>query len=253
MACDHRSVALARVGARAGRCATVAALSAVAGVAALGAAPAGARTIEPRAATYVDAGAPRANFSAAAYLRFAVPAGGRPSTLRLYARRAVRQRIAVRASSCAWAAERVTSRTGPRPGRALAVNARVVAGWNTFALPKGTMRAGSTGCLQVTTSGRGLVRFRAGDGAGAPRLVLRGTAGSASPGPGTTPPTAARSTPGGRRRRRPAGTAPRRPARGPVPAGRSPSGRATRCRAPSTPRRRATPSSSPTARTAAPA
>ena len=198
MACDHRNVALAR----AGRCATVAALSAVAGLAALGAAPAGARTIEPGAATYVDAGAPRVNFSGAPYLRvdgaprrrallrFAVPAGARPSTLRLYARRAVRQRVAVRASSCAWAPARVTSRTGPRPGRALAVNARVVAGWNTFALPKGTMRAGSTGCLQVTTSGRWLVRFQAGEGAGAPRLVLRGTARSASPGPGTTPPTA---------------------------------------------------------------
>ena len=158
-----------------------------------GVAPAGADTLAPRAATYVDAAAPKSNFADARYLRvdgaparrallrFAVPSVPvRGATLRLYATGASRQRVVLRASSCAWKAPTVTSRTRPRLGRALAQKRRVAAGWNTFAVPAGALRAGSATCLQLTTSGRGLVRFQAKGRA--PELVVRrGTSAPASP------------------------------------------------------------------------
>jgi hypothetical protein len=156
------------------------------------AAPAAADTIAPQATTYVDAAAPKANFSHAGVLRvdgrptrrgllrFAVPSTPvKSATLRLYAVSPARQRVVLRTSSCTWTATRVTSRTRPRTGRALASRSRVVKGWNVFALPGRALRPGSTSCVQVTTSGRGLIRFQAKGRA--PELVVRPGKGSSAP------------------------------------------------------------------------
>jgi hypothetical protein len=161
-----------------------AAALAVLGAIATIAAPAGARTLTPRAATYVDVARPSVNFADAAsvsvdgspvrraLLRFTVPAGTRMSTLRLYATTPARQRVTIRASGCAWNAATVTARNRPRTGKALVTKAKITKGWNSFRLPAGATRAGSTTCLQVTTGGRARIRFRAQGAAHSPRLVV---------------------------------------------------------------------------------
>jgi parallel beta-helix repeat protein len=177
---------LTRPGDRTGATTRLAAavVTAIAALACAHAAPAAADTIAPRAATYIDAAAPKANFSHARYLRvdgrptrrallrFAVPSAPvRSATLRLYATGAARQRVVLRSSSCAWTATHVTSRTRPRTGRALAARGLVAKGWNAFALPGRSLRSGSTTCVQLTTSGRGLIRFQAKGRT--PQLVVR--------------------------------------------------------------------------------
>jgi len=169
----------AGAGRRAGA-ALLVALSALATVAA----PAGARTVTPRATTYVDVARPSANFADAAslsvdgspvrraLLRFTVPAGAQVSTLRLYATTPARQRVTIRASSCAWDAATVTARSRPRTGRPIVTKAKITKGWNSFRLPAAALRAGSTSCLQVTTGGRARIRFRAQGAGHSPRLVV---------------------------------------------------------------------------------
>jgi hypothetical protein len=178
--------------------ALVAALSAILAVATISA-PAEARTLTSRAATYVDVAAPSANFAGAAslsvdgspvrraLLRFSLPAGTRVSTLRLYATTPARQRVTIRTSDCAWKAATVTARNRPRTGRALATKAKITQGWNSFRLPAGALRAGSATCLQVTTAGRARIRFRAQGGAHSPRLDV--TPAKAPPTTTTTPKT----------------------------------------------------------------
>lgn len=186
----------AGAGPRAGAALLLLLLCAIATVAA----PAGARTVAPRATTYVDTARPSANFAGAAslsvdgspvrraLLRFTVPAGTRVSTLRLYATTPARQRVTIRASSCAWKAATVTAKSRPRTGTALVTKAKITKGWNSFRLPATALKAGSTSCLQVTTSGRARLRFRAQGAAHSPQLVV--TPGKAT----TTKPKAAKPT-----------------------------------------------------------
>jgi hypothetical protein len=198
MAHDDQRTLLPAPGTAAAWRLVAAGIGAAVALASSGVAPAAAETLTPRAATYVDASAPRASFSHARYLRvdgaperrallrFAVPsAPARRATLRLHARGSTRQRVVLRASSCAWKARTVSSRTRPRAGRALAARRKVAAGWNAFALPARALTPGSETCLQITTPGRGLIRFQAQGRGRAPQLVVRrdGAAGGASGSP----------------------------------------------------------------------
>ena len=218
--------------------ATLAALGAIATIAA----PADARTLTPRAATYVDVARPSVNFADAAsvsvdgspvrraLLRFTVPAGTRMSTLRLYALTPARHRVTIRASGCAWNAATVTARNRPRTGKALVTKAKITRGWNSFRLPAGAQRTGATTlppghhrrprAHPLPGAGRrpfAAARRHARQGRRARRRSRRRRSRRR---PRRRP---ARARPGPRpcRRRRPA-TAPRRPARGPAPAARSP-------------------------------
>ena len=177
--------------------ATLAALGAIATIAA----PADARTLTPRAATYVDVARPSVNFADAAsvsvdgspvrraLLRFTVPAGTRMSTLRLYAVTPARLRVTIRGSGCAWNAATVTARNRPRTGKALVTKAKITRGWNSFRLPAGAQRMGAATCLQVTTAGRARIRFRAQGAAHSPRLVVTpGKASSTTAKPKTSKP-----------------------------------------------------------------
>jgi Right handed beta helix region len=160
-----------------------------------------ATVLRPRADTYIDQGAPTANYHdaplllaygdggtnrcyggcARALLDFArVPARARTVKLRVHASAPSSEPVQVWSieQGCRWSDDTVTWNTRPDQDVVVATLTRVKAGWNEIALPVATLatpqRAGESGhaCFYVTTPGTGHVRFDNRSRRSSPRLVV---------------------------------------------------------------------------------
>jgi hypothetical protein len=161
-----------------------------------------ALVLRPRADTYIDQGAPTANYHdapllltygdggtnrcyggcARALLDFArVPARARTVRLRIHASAPSSQPVQVWSieQGCRWSGGTVTWNTRPDQAVVLAALPGVKAGWNEVALPAAALatpqRTGESGhaCFYVTTTATGQVRFDNESRRTSPRLVVR--------------------------------------------------------------------------------